>query len=102
MPCSVRSRIIRRLEQETSLPAHPNVLMRAGYPAAWVKAAEKALKGKKVESLESATPEGITLKPLYCASDLERCEAVADPEQNAPGLFPFHRWAWCAVTATVS
>ena len=58
--------------------------------------AEKKLKGAKVESLESDTPEGITLKPLYCAADLERCEAVADSTQDAPGLFPFHRYveAW--------
>lgn len=56
-----------------------------------MKAAEKQLKGKTVGSLESSTPEGITLKPLYCASDLERCEAIADKEHDAPGLFPYHR-----------
>ncbi|CAN0200655.1 unnamed protein product [Ectocarpus sp. 6 AP-2014] len=63
----------------------------AGYPEAWVETAEKKLKGSKVESLERRTPEGITLKPLYSAADLGRCEAVADPEQDAPGLFPYHR-----------
>ncbi|CAM9104454.1 unnamed protein product, partial [Hapterophycus canaliculatus] len=63
----------------------------AGYPEAWVKTAEKKLRGAKVESLERKTPEGITLKPLYCAADLERCEAVADAEQDAPGLYPYHR-----------
>lgn len=62
-----------------------------GYPEAWVKAAEKKLKGAKVESLERDTPEGIKLKPVYCATDLERCEAVADADRNAPGLFPYHR-----------
>eukprot|EP00752_Nemacystus_decipiens_P007723 g6905.t1 len=63
----------------------------AGYPEEWRRAAEKKLKGAKVESLESETPEGVTLKPLYHAADLERCEAVADPTQDAPGLFPYHR-----------
>eukprot|EP00903_Cladosiphon_okamuranus_P019153 g17617.t2 len=62
-----------------------------GYPEAWRRTAEKQLRGARVESLESETPEGITLKPLYCAADLERCQAVADPTQDAPGLFPFHR-----------
>lgn len=50
------------------------------------------MKGKTVESLERETPEGITFKPLYTAVDLERCEVVADPERDAPGLFPFHRY----------
>lgn len=58
-----------------------------------MKAAEKQLRGKKVESLESKTPEGITLKPLYSAADLERCEVIADAEHDAPGLFPYHRCA---------
>lgn len=66
---------------------------RVGYPRAWVKAAEKQLKGKKVESLETMTAEGIKLKPLYGAADLESCSALADPEHDAPGLFPYHRWA---------
>lgn len=58
-----------------------------------MKAAEKQLKGKKVESLENMTAEGITLKPLYGPADLERCGALADSERDAPGLFPYHRWA---------
>lgn len=66
-------------------------MLQTGYPEAWVKSAEKNLKGTAVESLEKKTPEGITLKPLYCAADLERCEAVVDAKQNAPGLFPYHR-----------
>lgn len=70
-----------------------------------MKAAEKKLKGKKVDSLERETPEGIKLKPVYCAADLERCEAVADADRNAPGLFPYHRLVGAAVlllcTATV-
>lgn len=63
----------------------------AEYPEAWIKAAEKQMKGKKVESLERKTPEGIVLKPLYNSSDLGRCEALADSNHDAPGLFPYHR-----------
>lgn len=66
-------------------------VLAVGYPKAWAKVAEKSLKGESVESLESKTPEGITLKPLYCAADVKRCEAVADAERDAPGLFPYHR-----------
>lgn len=63
----------------------------AEYPEAWIKAAEKQMKGKKVGSLERETPEGIALKPLYSSSDLTRCEALADADRDAPGLFPYHR-----------
>lgn len=49
------------------------------------------MKGKTVKDLERVTPEGILLKPLYCSTDLSRCDVVADPERNAPGLFPYHR-----------
>ena len=77
-----------------------------GYPEAWVKAAEKKLKGAKVESLERDTPEGIKLKPVYCAADLERCEAVADADRNAPGLLPYHRSVFvctlCTATSTAA
>lgn len=73
-----------------------------GYPEAWVKAAEKQLKGKKVESLENMTAEGVTLKPLYGPADLERCGALANPEHDAPGLFPYHRWASRFALAQIS
>lgn len=36
----------------------------------WRKAAEASLKGKPLASLETETPEGITLKPLYTAEDV--------------------------------
>lgn len=41
------------------------------YPEAWVKLAEKELKGKPVDSLLYHTPEEITLKPLYTSKDIE-------------------------------
>lgn len=49
----------------------------------WSKAAEASLKGKPLASLETKTPEGITLKPLYTAEDLpegqeDRVRAIRD------------------------
>ena len=81
----------QQLMSKMSIPLPLALFSHKGYPEAWRRTAEKKLKGAKVESLESKTPEGVTLKPLYTAADLERCEAVADPTQDAPGLFPFHR-----------
>lgn len=52
----------------------------------WLELATKDLKGKPIESLNTATPEGITLQPLYTVEDL--------PEQAAtelPGFAPFTR-----------
>lgn len=37
----------------------------------WNKRAEKELKGKPIDSLTWKTPEGIDVKPLYTAQDLE-------------------------------
>ncbi|MGM9921268.1 MAG: methylmalonyl-CoA mutase family protein, partial [Bhargavaea sp.] len=47
----------------------------------WTEAAEASLKGKPLASLETATPEGITLKPLYTSDDIpegqeERLNAI--------------------------
>ena len=36
----------------------------------WVELAEKQMKGKSIDTLNWATPEGITVKPLYTAEDL--------------------------------
>jgi hypothetical protein len=42
------------------------------YPAQWLKLATKELKGKDpTEALLWKTPEGIPIKPLYTAQDLE-------------------------------
>ncbi|HCD52217.1 MAG TPA: methylmalonyl-CoA mutase [Balneolaceae bacterium] len=53
----------------------------------WEAAAGKALKGNPVESLNRETPEGITMKALYDASDLTERKADA----GYPGVFPFTR-----------
>ena len=53
----------------------------------WRERATKELKGKDPDSLVWHTPEGIAVKPLYSAADLEKLEAL----DNLPGEFPFMR-----------
>jgi methylmalonyl-CoA mutase len=53
----------------------------------WVKQAEKALRGKPVETLNRTTNEGIEIKPLYTSQDTP---AEVKNEQW-PGLYPFTR-----------
>ena len=53
----------------------------------WEKLAEKELRGRKVEDLNWETPEGITVKPLYTAADLEGMEL----DGALPGMAPFQR-----------
>jgi methylmalonyl-CoA mutase len=55
--------------------------------AAWEQAVTKDLKGKTWESLVRKTPEGINIKPLYTAEDLEGLEHL----NTFPGLPPFVR-----------
>src|SRR6478752_3796843 len=55
--------------------------------ADWQAAVEKQLKGKPLDSLNTATPEGITLKPLYTKADTDGL-----PNANTlPGFEPFVR-----------
>ncbi|MBU6444798.1 MAG: methylmalonyl-CoA mutase [Alphaproteobacteria bacterium] len=56
-------------------------------PTEWAALAEKELKGKGLNSLSWAAPEGFTVKPLYTAADLEGIEGV----NSLPGLEPFMR-----------
>ena len=53
---------------------------------AWAEAAARELKGRPLDSLIWQTPEGIAVKPLYSAADLEGLEL-----DQAPGLAPFTR-----------
>ncbi|HXA71084.1 MAG TPA: methylmalonyl-CoA mutase [Stellaceae bacterium] len=55
--------------------------------ADWQALAAKELGGKPAESLVWQTPEGIAIKPLYTASDLERLEHV----DGLPGFAPYLR-----------
>ena len=53
----------------------------------WHAAAEKAMKGKPLDSLTWNTPEGIDVKPLYTAKDLEGLELA----NTMPGVEPYIR-----------
>ena len=53
----------------------------------WKKLATKQLRGEPLESLNWDTPEGIQVKPLYTAEDIEGLECV----NTLPGLPPFVR-----------
>jgi len=55
--------------------------------ADWQALAAKDLAGADLGSLDWATPEGITVKPLYTAADLEGLETVG----GLPGFAPFVR-----------
>jgi methylmalonyl-CoA mutase len=55
--------------------------------ADWQALAAKELGGKPAESLAWQTPEGIAIKPLYTASDLERLEGT----DSLPGFAPYLR-----------
>ena len=54
---------------------------------AWETTAGKELSGRTVEDLVWETPEGIAVKPLYTADDLEGIETV----NTFPGFAPFVR-----------
>ena len=62
---------------------------------AWAAQAERELRGKSSESLNWQTPEGIELKPLYTAEDLQRLEFT----DTLPGSFPFLRGPWATMYA---
>src|SRR5450432_244348 len=53
----------------------------------WRELAAKELRGADPDSLVWATPEGIPVKPIYTAADLENLEAVG----SLPGFEPFLR-----------
>ncbi len=58
----------------------------------WAALAKAELRGKPLACLDWTTPEGITVKPLYTAADLEAIEAAGFPLQDAiPGLPPYLR-----------
>jgi methylmalonyl-CoA mutase len=53
----------------------------------WTDIATKLLRGKSPDSLDWMTPEGIRVKPLYTAEDLEGMEHI----NTLPGLPPYVR-----------
>ena len=58
----------------------------------WAALAKTELRGKPVETLDWTTPEGIRVKPLYTAADLEAIQAAGFPLRDAmPGFPPYLR-----------
>lgn len=55
-------------------------------PAEWAKLAAEDLKGKPAEALVWKTPEGISVKPVYTAADVDGLEV-----SQVPGVFPYTR-----------
>ncbi len=53
----------------------------------WIDRSSKELKGRPVDELEWLTPEGINIKPLYTARDLQGLDHCA----SLPGFPPFVR-----------
>ena len=53
----------------------------------WIDLATKELRGKPLESLNWQTPEGIAVKPVYTAEDIEGLEHV----NTMPGMAPYVR-----------
>src|SRR5262249_42816307 len=53
----------------------------------WRKLASSELKGADPATLDWVTPEGLTVKPLYTAADLEGLETLG----TLPGLPPYTR-----------
>ncbi len=56
----------------------------------WHELASKQLRGRAPDELTWATPEGINVKPLYTAADLEDLAFVGDPN-SLPGFAPYTR-----------
>jgi len=53
----------------------------------WTELASAELRGKPLEDLTWQTPEGIAIKPLYTAEDLEQLQHLG----NLPGIVPYTR-----------
>ncbi|MGH0036510.1 MAG: methylmalonyl-CoA mutase [Myxococcota bacterium] len=56
-------------------------------PEKWRQLAEKELRGKTPEDIAWENPDGLPVKPVYTAADLEGLECV----DTMPGAFPFLR-----------
>src|SRR5258708_11097806 len=55
--------------------------------ADWKKPSARERRDKPLSSLDWTTPEGIVVKPIYTAADLEKLETVG----SLPGFPPFTR-----------
>jgi methylmalonyl-CoA mutase len=68
------------LKKEDAMAEHPDLQK-------WKELAAKQLKGKSLEDLDWNTPEGIRVKPLYTAEDIEGMAHV----NTLPGFAPYVR-----------
>ena len=59
---------------------------RPGLPAEWTKLAAEDLRGKPADALVWKTPEGIDVKPVYTAADVDGASVP-----QIPGVFPYTR-----------
>jgi methylmalonyl-CoA mutase len=57
----------------------------------WRDLASKELKGRDLDDLTWKTPEGIDVKPLYTAEDLEAARAEGYDAATMPGIAPYTR-----------
>jgi len=64
-----------------------NTEFRSATLAEWEAAARKSIKGGSLDQLQWVTPEGITVKPLYTAADLQGLSYT----DTLPGFEPFIR-----------
>ena len=55
--------------------------------AGWEAAVAKSLKGATLESMNWITPEGLTVKPLYTAADIQGLPDI----DTLPGFEPYVR-----------
>jgi methylmalonyl-CoA mutase N-terminal domain/subunit len=55
--------------------------------ARWRELARQDLRDRDPSSLERETPDGLQIKPLYTAADLEQLSQI----DTTPGVFPFVR-----------
>ena len=69
------------------MPNEHDFLTGSGDLAEWESLAQKDLKGKPSDSLNRISPEGIEIKPLYTAKDVEKIP-FAD---SLPGFAPYTR-----------
>ncbi|MBM3523519.1 MAG: methylmalonyl-CoA mutase, partial [Alphaproteobacteria bacterium] len=64
-------------------------------PQVWARAAAAEIGGRPLDALAWRTPEGISVKPLYTAADLEAIETLDTP----PGFAPYVRGPYATMYA---
>ncbi|CAM9090457.1 unnamed protein product, partial [Ectocarpus fasciculatus] len=72
-----------------------NLSTSSKYPSKWNTLVQKELKGKEASSLIWTSPEGVDLKPLYVASDLN--PSVDVESQDVPGVAPYTRGPYASM-----